>query len=88
MHLQVELDAPLARADELRVLDGNGKAVLLRIMRDETAHADWKAAIVDGRSQVLSLSEDGKTVVLYKAGAEVSRLPVALRAGEVATVRY
>jgi hypothetical protein len=88
MHLQVELDAPLARADELRVLDGNGKAVLLRIMRDETAHADWKAAIVDGRSQVLSLSEDGKTVVLSRAGTEIARVPVVLRAGEVLRVRY
>jgi len=88
MHLQVELDAPVDRADEMRVLDGEGNAMLLRIMRNETSFTNRKAEIVDGRSQVLSLAEDGRTVVLFKAGAEVARLPIALRADELTTARF
>jgi hypothetical protein len=88
MHLQVELDPPEDRADELKVLDGDGQPMILRIMRGETSFTDRRAAIVDGRSQVLSTSEDARTVVLFKGGQEIDRIPVALHAGSVTTVRY
>ena len=88
MHLQIEMDPPEDRADELTVLDGDGQPMILRIMRGETSFTDRKAAIVDGRSQVLSTSEDARTVVLWKGGQEVDRIPVALHAGSVTTVRY
>jgi len=87
MHLQVELDPPVDRADEVRVLDGEGQPMDLIVMRGESSFSKPKAEVVDGRSQVLSLSEDAKTAVLYKAGVEVARIPVALRAGEIARVR-
>jgi RNA polymerase sigma-70 factor (ECF subfamily) len=88
MHLQVELDPPEDRADELKVLDGDGQPMILRIMRGETSFTDRKAAIVEGRSQVLSTSEDARTVVLFKGGQEVDRIPVTLHAGSVTAVRY
>ena len=40
MHLQVELAPPTDRAEAVRVLDGHGKAMLLRIMRGETARTN------------------------------------------------
>jgi RNA polymerase sigma factor (sigma-70 family) len=88
MHLQVELDAPYDRADELRVLDGEGQPMILRIMRGESSFTDRKAAIVDGKSQVLSTSEDARTVVLWKNGSEVDRIPVSLQPSTVNVVRY
>ncbi len=88
MHLQIQLDPPEDRADELKVLDGDGQPMILRIMRGETSFTDRKAAIVDGRSQVLSTSEDARTVVLFKGEQEVDRIPVTLHAGSVTTVRY
>jgi len=88
MHLQIELDPPEDRADELKVLDGEGQPMILRIMRGETSFTDRKAAIVEGRSQVLSTSEDARTVVLFKGGQEIDRIPVTLHAGSVTTVRY
>jgi hypothetical protein len=79
MHLQVDLDPPVDRADEVRVLDGDGKPMLLRIMRGESSFTNRRADVVDGKSQVLSLSEDARTVVLLKDGIEVLRVPVALQ---------
>ncbi|HEV8112764.1 MAG TPA: sigma-70 family RNA polymerase sigma factor [Planctomycetota bacterium] len=88
MHLQIELDEPFDRADSLAVLDADGAPMILRIMRGETSFTSRKADIVQGRSQVLSTAEDARTVVFSKAGVEVARVPVELRAGEVRTVRY
>jgi hypothetical protein len=88
MHLQVELDAPVDRADDMRVLDGNGKAVVLRVMRGESAHADFHAELVDGRSQVLSLSDEARTLVLSKHGIEVMRTGLHLIGGTVTTVQW
>lgn len=88
MHLQIELDDPVDRADELRVLDGEGQPMILRIMRGESSFTDRKAAIAEGRSQVLSTSEDARTVVLFKGGQEIDRIPVTLHAGSVQIVRY
>jgi RNA polymerase sigma-70 factor (ECF subfamily) len=88
MHLQVELDAPLDRADDMRVLDENGRPVLLRVMRGESSHADFRADVTDGRSQVLSLSDHARTLVLSKQGIEVMRIGLQLIGGTVNTVRW
>ncbi len=87
-HLQVELNAPLDRADVLRVLDADGKPMILRIMRGATSFTNRVADIVDGRSQILSLSDEARTVVLSKAGVEVWRVGVRLTSGDVETVRW
>jgi protocatechuate 3,4-dioxygenase beta subunit len=87
-HLQVELNPPLDRADALRVLDSGDHSMILRIMRGATSFTNRQADIVDGRSQVLSLSDEARTVVLFKAGAEVGRVGVSLSSGDVQTVRW
>jgi hypothetical protein len=87
-HLQVELNPPLDRADALAVLDADGKPMILRIMRGSTSFTNRKAEIVDGRTQVLSLSDEARTVVLFKAGAEVGRVGVHLSSSDVETVRW
>ncbi len=88
LHLQVELAPPIDRADRLRVLDGDGQPMLLRIMRGNAAHASRSAVIADGRSHILSLGEGARTVVFLRNDAEVGRLPVQLTAGQVTTVRF
>jgi hypothetical protein len=57
-------------------------------MRGETSFTDRRADVVEGRSQVLSTSDDARTLVLYKGGAEVGRVAVELRSGETNVVRY
>jgi len=40
-----------------------------------------------GRSDIVAVSEEGRTLVLLKAGAEVQRIAVRLVPGEVIVVR-
>jgi RNA polymerase sigma factor (sigma-70 family) len=87
-HLQVEIAPPLDRADEVRVLDAQGAPMILRIMRGSTSLTNRKADIVEGRTQVLSLSDEARNVVLYKSGAEVGRVAVSLTGSDVQTVRW
>jgi hypothetical protein len=88
MHLQVELTPPLERADRCRVLDADGKPMLLRIMRGEAARTGRSVPILDGRTHIVSLGEGARTIVFLLGDREVARLPVELRAGEVTTVRW
>jgi len=88
IHLQVELAPPFERADSLRVLDGDGKGVLLRVMRGSTSETNPVALIEAGRSQVLSLSERARTVVLFARGVEVARLALRPTAEGVNLVRW
>jgi hypothetical protein len=88
MHLQVELAPPVDRATHARVLDRDGKAMLLRVMRGESAHTNRTALILDGRSEVLSLGEGAVVVVFLRDGDEIGRMPVTLAAGEVNVVRF
>ncbi len=88
VHVQVELAPPLDRADRVRVLDGEGKAMLLRVMRGESAQTSRSAEIVDGRSQILSLGEGAVTAVFLKKDQEVGRMPLPLAIGQVNTIRF
>lgn len=88
VHLQVELDLPLDRADELRVLDAQDQPMILRIMRGESAFTSRKSSIEDGRSQVLSLGEGARSLVLFKSGVEIGRLPLRLDPSRPNVVRY
>jgi RNA polymerase sigma-70 factor, ECF subfamily len=88
VHLQVELEPPLARADTLQVLDAAGKPMILRVMRGESSYTGRKSTISEGRSQILSLGEGAREVVFLLAGVEVGRVPVTLAPGELHTLRW
>jgi hypothetical protein len=88
MHLQVELATPTDRADGVRVLDATGRRMLLVVMRGKARTQNSKAALLDGRSEVLSLGEGARTAVFLKNGVEVGRMPVQLQAGQVNTIRF
>lgn len=78
MHLQIELDAPHERADSARVLDASEKPLILRIMRGDTSFTNRTTKLIDGRSEVLSLSDQARTLVLLRGDEEVARIPVQL----------
>jgi hypothetical protein len=72
----------------VRVLDAAGVAMLLRIMRGETARTNRVAEIVDGRSEILSLGEGAVTAVFLRRDVEVGRMPLQLAAKQVNTIRW
>lgn len=85
-HLQVELSDPAA-ADELAVLDGSGAVLTIDVFVGNGRNSNPRTPIVAGRSAALAVPDRGKTIVLYSAGREVSRAPVALQPGALQTVR-
>jgi hypothetical protein len=45
-------------------------------------------AIEGGRTPVLEVAETAATVVLWRGGNELARLPIVLRPGEVNLIRW
>lgn len=88
VHLQVEIAPPVDRVDRVKVLDAFGRPMLLRVMRGLSAHTNRSAAVLDGRSEVLSLGEDAAQIVFERGGEEVGRLPARLVVGDVNRVQY
>jgi RNA polymerase sigma factor (sigma-70 family) len=86
-HLRVEVD-PSRGVQSFGVLDAGGKALPIFELAPGSSRTTTQFQLQDGRSGVLSVSEDGVTVVLANKNGEVARLPLRLCAREVAVVRY
>jgi RNA polymerase sigma-70 factor (ECF subfamily) len=86
-HLQVDLGGRAGEADAFFVLDGEGKKLTLNRWRGPTSSSGQNVPVVDGRSDVVSTTEAARTVVLTKAGQEVSRIPITPVPGEVVVAR-
>ncbi len=88
LHVQVELDTPTDRADELRILDESGEPIAVRVIRADRSHTNMFATIKDGRSEVLSVSDAARTLVLSRNGNQVASIPITLVPRTVNVVRY
>ena len=88
MHLQVDVAPPFDRVDQCRVLDQDGKPMVLRIIRGNASRTNRTADVIDGKSHILSLGEGARTVLFLCKGKEVGRMPVQLVSREVTTVRF
>ena len=88
LHLQVELDPPHSRVDQMRVLDADGVPVVLNVMQGEGSFHGPEMPVLDGHSAVITVDDAAATLVLLREGKEVARLPLALAPGEPNVVRY
>lgn len=86
-HVQVDLGDRKTFADKCVVLDAAGKPVKMLANRGHIAWFPPEIDVIDGRSEALACEETGRTIVFSKAGAEVTRMPIALKPGELVTVR-
>jgi len=82
VHFRVELtDAQMA--DEVGALDQDGQAVALNVIQGNRRDEMERYTLVDGQSEILTVHDRTETVVLYKAGEEVERIPVRFQPGDV-----
>lgn len=88
MHVQLELEPPVDRVDVLHMLDETGRRLPIFNMRGESSHTDMLATVVGGRSEVVSVGETARTIVLYKGEVEVGRRDLALLPKTVNKVRF
>ncbi|MBI1850155.1 MAG: carboxypeptidase regulatory-like domain-containing protein [Planctomycetes bacterium] len=85
-HFQVELADPTA-GDEVAVLDAAGHELIINVFHGNGREEREHIAVVDGRTPAMAASDAGRTLVLFKAGAEVARQPVDLEPGELRHIR-
>lgn len=71
----------------LEVLDAEGAMLDLVTREAQSMSSGPGAQLTDGRSHVLSVSEDAARLVLYKDGEILSSQPLRLAPGEIVTVR-
>jgi RNA polymerase sigma-70 factor (ECF subfamily) len=86
-HVQVDLGDRKDFADSFVVLDGAGSKLEAIEYQGPIAMVDDPVQIELGRSAVVAVSEDARTVVLSKGEEEVGRIPIALAPGELKVVR-
>jgi hypothetical protein len=85
-HLRIVLDDP-EEADAAELLDASGERLNLSFMRGGVTFGSQAVGIEDGVSNPIGTDDSARTLVLFKGGLEVRRLPVALRPGEVNEIR-
>ncbi len=86
-HVQADLGERKDFADYFAVLDADGNELTMLCWRGQMALVEQRPFIQGGRSEVLAVEEIGTEVVFYKGEVEVTRVPIALRPGELVTVR-
>jgi RNA polymerase sigma-70 factor (ECF subfamily) len=86
-HVQVELSDRIARADAFSLLDASGERLSLSIIRGDNDSTSDTVPLIEGRSPVIAVAEDGTTLVLLHGTSEVERHPVTLTPGQLSVVR-
>ncbi len=86
LHFSVEL-TEAGVADSFRIEDAAGLTLVLRRSHGDVNFTSEAGHFEKGRSDVYSVSETARTLVLLSGEEQVLRLPVSLRAGEVTRIR-
>ena len=86
MHFKVEL-SDSGQADRIAVLDGKGRRLMIQLFTGDGRTSSDTVDLKAGASEVLAISDAAETLVLYSDNAEVKRIAMGLRAGEVNIIR-
>lgn len=86
-HVQVDLGARTDYATSFAVFDAKGEPVKMLLVHGAITWLPERIDIVDGKSEAAAIEENGVTIAFYKGEAEVERMPLALKPGELVTVR-
>ncbi len=74
-------------ADAIAVLDYLDEQVSVLVQEGQGSVTEERVALVDGRSHVLTVSEDAVTLVLYRGGAVIGQEPLDFIPDEVTVVQ-
>ena len=82
-YVQIDWGDAGARADELRVLDGDGRALELVSLEGGGIGTSRSLQVEEGLSAVFAVSDAAANVVLLRGEGEVERAPLRLEPGEL-----
>ena len=85
--IEVDLGGRPDLADAFRALAEDGDAIEILWSQGGISYSRPSFPIADGRSEIVFVPEDARTIVLARAGSEVSRAPIAPVPGVLTTVR-
>jgi len=87
-HVKVEL-APdqVALVDEVQILDARDEPMRLHVFEGNSRTETDAIELQDGRSDVMVVGDEARTLVLRHGGLEVRRVPLRLDAREVNVIR-
>lgn len=77
-HFRIELQ-DASRADAFEMHDAGGRPMDVFRIEGDNRYSSQRVEIESGRTPALNVSEGARTLVLWKGGAEVARVPLALR---------
>jgi RNA polymerase sigma-70 factor (ECF subfamily) len=84
--VRIELGVP-DRADGFKLVDAKGEPVQLIQFEGPVMMLAEQGKIAAGRSEIYAAEETARTLVLFKADAEVARMPVHFDSSEVTVLR-
>ncbi len=85
-HFQVELEVA-AEADQVGVLDAQGNELVISAFHGNGRSEGERQTLLEGRSAMLAVGDRAATLVLYRLGGEVRRVPLRLTPGEPTSLR-
>jgi protocatechuate 3,4-dioxygenase beta subunit len=86
-HVQVELGSDAELADQISILDPKDHEVPIDVFEGRGRLTRYRVPIEGGRTSVLAVPQDSKSVVFLKKGKEVTRKTIRLTPGTVTKVR-
>ena len=84
---QIDLTASEYQADSFGLLDIEGRPMTIVQYEGNLAQSAMRWAIVDRRSPSLTALDGVETLLLYREGREVGRVPIRVVPGELTVVR-
>ena len=86
-HFQIEPADPAHPADEVELVTDDGRRLLVSRISASSTTMRPRALLDEGRSGVLSVSEEATTAVLYRDDVEVGRVAIELDPAKVTVLR-
>lgn len=86
--LEVRLEPPLGRADRIALRDADGAGLDVLMITQGSVNAYTDAALIDGRSGVVSVSSAARTLVLMKGKEVVETHPIDLAPDEINVLAF
>ena len=73
--------------DSVEFEDAQGRPLHASVYLGKTSYPTSSIAVVGGRSEPFSVTEDAATIVVKKQGVELRRMPLELVRGQLNTIR-
>lgn len=86
-HVRVELSDPTA-AQTIQFLDAEGEVLPINVMEGRGRYTVLAYELVEGRTPTLAMPDSAWTLVFRRGEAEVHRMPVELRPGDINVLRW